>query len=262
MTQLRRQEQAQMRDYMESQECLMSFLAAALDDPHPTACGKCAVCLGHPLLPETCSVEQINQAIQYLRRSDQIIAPRKQWEPQALATYGFSGKIKDNLRAEQGRALSLWGDAGWGELVQQGKYRDNRFNDALVQGAFEMIQRWQPQPSPTWVTCVPSLNRPELVPNFAQRLAQMLGLPFVPVVRKVHPTQLQKTMSNSYQQAHNLDGAFAVDNWLGIKGAVFLVDDLVDSRWTFSVIAALLRCAGSGLVFPLALSVNSLEQAD
>ena len=262
LTQIRRQEQAQMRDYMESQECLMSFLAAALDDPHPTACGKCAVCLGHTLLPETCSLERINQAIQYLRRSDQIIAPRKQWVSQALAIYGFSGKIKDNLRAEEGRALSLWGDAGWGELVQQGKYRDNRFDDALVQGAFKMIQRWQPQLSPTWVTCVPSLNRPDLVPNFAQRLAQMLGLPFVPVVHKVHQTQLQKTMSNSYQQAHNLDGAFAVDSWLGMKGAVFLVDDLVDSRWTFTVIAALLRCAGSGLVFPLALSVNSLEQAD
>ena len=36
-----------------------------------------------------------------------------------------------------------------------------------------MIQRWQPQPFPTWVTCIPSLKRPELVPNFAQRLAQI-----------------------------------------------------------------------------------------
>lgn len=69
-------------------------------------------------------------------------------------------------------------------------------------------------------------------------------------------------MSNSYQQAHNLDGAFAIDTWSGMKGSVFLVDDLVDSRWTFTVIAALLRRAGSGLVFPLALSLNSLEQAD
>jgi len=262
LTQIRYQEQAQMRNYMESRKCLMAFLSAALDDPNPTACGKCAVCLGYPLLPETCSLKQINQAIQYLRRSDQVIEPRKQWVSQALPTYGFSGKIQDNLRAEEGRALSVWGDAGWGELVKQGKYRDNRFDDALVQGAFEMIQRWQPQPFPTWVTCVPSLNRPELVPNFAQRLAQMLGLLFVPVVRKVRPTQLQKTMRNSYQQAHNLDGAFAVDTWTGMKDSVFLVDDLVDSRWTFTVIAALLRRAGSGLVFPLALSLNSLEQAD
>ena len=46
--------------------------------------------------------------------------------------------------------------------------------------------------------------------------------------------------------------------WEGMSGAVFLVDDMVDSRWTFTVIAALLRRAGSGAVFPLALALNSL----
>ncbi|MBD2775685.1 RecQ family ATP-dependent DNA helicase [Iningainema tapete] len=262
LTQIRRQEQARMLEYMQSQQCLMAFLAAELDDPNPTACGKCAVCLGKTLLPETYSIELVNQAIQYLRRSDQIIEPRKQWASQAFPIYGFSGNIKSNLKAEEGRALSLWGDAGWGELVKQGKYRDNHFDDVLVQGAFEMIQRWQVQPSPTWVTCVPSLNRPELVPNFAQRLAEKLGLPFMPIVRKVRPNDLQKDMSNSYQQAHNLDGAFAVETWAGMSGSVFLVDDIVDSRWTFTVIAALLRRAGSGLVFPVALALNSFGNFD
>lgn len=138
-----------------------------------------------------------------------------------MPNYRFSGKIKPNLIAESGRALSLWGDAGWGELVKLGKYRDKNFNDVLVEGAFEMIQRWQPEPFPTWVTCVPSLNRPELVPNFAQKLADRLNLPFKPVIRKINPTRPQKEMNNSYQQAHNLDGAFAIDTWEGIKGTVF-----------------------------------------
>ncbi|GAB1544053.1 RecQ family ATP-dependent DNA helicase [Scytonema sp. NUACC21] len=262
LTQIRRQEQAQMLAYMQSQQCLMSFLAAELDDPNPTACGRCAVCMGQPLLPETYSIEVVNQAIQYLRRSDQIIEPRKTWVSQAFPTYGFSGKIKDNLRLEEGRALSLWGDSGWGELVKHGKYQNNYFDDKLVQGAFEMIQRWQPQPFPTWVTCVPSLNRPGLVPNFAQRLAEKLGIPFMPVVQKIRPTQLQKQMSNSYQQARNLDGAFAVHPWQGISGSVFLVDDMVNSRWTFTVIAALLRRAGSGAVFPVALALNTFSQGD
>ncbi len=262
LMQIRRQEQARMREYMESQQCLMTFLATELDDPNPTVCGKCAVCLGRPVLPETCSLERVNQAIQYLRRSYQIIEPRKQWASKALPFYRFSGIIKYNLRAEEGRALSILGDAGWGELVKQGKYRDNHFDDALVQGAFEMIQRWQPQPFPTWVTCVPSLTHPELVPNFAQRLADKLGLPFKPIVRKVRQNKQQKEMSNSYQQAHNLDGVFEVDTWRGRKKSVFLVDDTVNSRWTFTVIAALLRAAGSGQVFPLALAFNYLEQAD
>jgi len=200
----------------------------------------------------------VNQAIQYLRRCDRIIESRKRWPTQAFPTYHFSGNIQPNLIAESGRALSLWGDAGWGELVKLGKYQDNNFNDALVDGAFEMIQRWQPEPFPTWVTCVPSLNRPELVPNFAQKLAVRLNLPFQPVIRKIRQTPLQKEMNNSYQQAHNLDGAFAIDTGGGIKGTVFLVDDMVNSRWTFTVIAALLRQAGSGSVFPLALSLNSL----
>jgi len=262
LTQIRRQEQARMLEYTKSQECLMTFLATELDDPHPTACGKCAVCLNRPLLPETFSIELVNKAIQYLRRSDQIIEPRKKWPPQALPNYGFSGNIKNNLQSEPGRALSLWGDAGWGELVKQGKYQDNHFDDALVQGVIDMIQRWKPQPFPTWVTCVPSLNRPELVPNFARQLAEKLGLPFMPIVQKVHKTELQKKMNNSYQQAHNLDGAFGIDSWKGMSGSVFLVDDIVDSRWTFTVIAALLRRANSGVVFPVALALNSFGQGD
>jgi len=259
LTEIRRQEQDKMREYMgEKQQCLMAFLAKELDDPNPTKCGKCAVCLGKPLLPEIPSLEMVNQAIQYLRRCDRIIEPRKRWPTQAFPIYHFSGNIQPSLIAESGRALSLWGDAGWGELVKLGKYRDNNFNDALVEGAFEMIQRWQPEPFPTWVTCVPSLNRPELVPNFAQKLAVRLNLPFQPVIRKIRQTPRQKEMNNSYQQAHNLDGALAIDTWEGIKGTVLLVDDMVNSRWTFTVIVALLRQGGSGSVFPLALSLNSL----
>lgn len=258
LTQIRRHEQDKMREYLsENQQCLMAFLATELDDPNPTNCGKCAVCLGKPLLPETASLEMVNRAIQYLKRCDRPIEPRKRWPTQAFPIYGFSGNIKPNLRAEPGRALSLWGDAGWGELVKLGKYRDSNFSDALVEGAFEMIQGWQPEPFPTWVTCVPSLNHPDLVPNFARKLADRLNLPFKPAVRKIRATPPQKEMNNSYQQAHNLDDSFAIGPWKGITGTVFLVDDTVDSRWTFTVIAALLRQAGSGQVFPLALSLNS-----
>lgn len=43
---------------------------------------------------------------------------------------------------------------------------------------------------------------------------------------------------------------------------MFLIDDMVDSGWTFTVIAALLRQAGIDRVFPLALALNSLNSAD
>jgi ATP-dependent DNA helicase RecQ len=258
---IRQQEQTRMMDYAQSQECLMVFLSEELDDPNSTPCCRCAICLGKPLLPVTYSSALALEAIQFLRRSDLIVKPREKW-PSGTSINGWNGNIRQELRAETGRALSLWGDEGWGKLVKEGKYKDKSFDDELVKGAAEMVQRWQPQPYPTWVTCVPSLNRLDLVPNFAQRLAQQLGLPFFPSVQKIRSTKLQKQMKNSYQQAHNLENAFEISPWSGMDGPVFLVDDMVDSRWTFTVIAALLRQAGSGPVFPLALALNSPRQGE
>lgn len=260
ITNIRYQEQAQMKNYMNSQECLMMFLAKALDDFSVKKCGKCAVCLGKPLLSETCSFEKINSAITFLKKSSQIIEPRKQWAlKDALSNYNFSGNIKADLKIEKGRALCLWGDDGWGKLVKKGKYQDGYFDDNLVTGIYDMIQVWQPQSFPTWITCVPSLKRTNLVPNFAQRLADKLGLPFLPVVEKIKENKPQKTMSNSYQQAHNLDGVFQINHDIIKQEPVFLIDDFVDSRWTFTIIGALLRQAGTGKVFPIALALNSLS---
>ena len=259
LNEIRHQEQDRMLDYMHSQECLMQFLRKELDDPNPSPCGKCAICLGKPLLPGNVSSKFVTEAVQFLRTREQIIETRKVWPKNALLTYNLTGKISKDLQAEIGRSLSIWNDAGWGQLVEKGKYTYNHFEDSLVQATYDMIQRWQPQPFPTWVTCIPSLTHPELVPNFAQRLAKKLGLPFVPCIIKIRQASLQKDMTNSYQQAHNLDGAFKVYNWEGIRGNVFLVDDIVNSRWTFTVVAALLRNAGSGKVFPLALAINRFK---
>jgi ATP-dependent DNA helicase RecQ len=70
----------------------------------------------------------------------------------------------------------------------------------------------------------------------------------------VRETNPQKEMQNSFQQSHNLALTFAVNRALVSSGPVLLVDDMVDSRWTFTVIAALLREAGSGPVYPFALA--------
>ena len=119
-----------------------------------------------------------------------------------------------------------------------------------------ILKRWRPEPKPAWVTCVPSLKHPALVPGFAKRLADRLKLPFKEVVSKVKENQPQKIQNNSFYQCRNLDGAFGLKN--GIPNTpVLLVDDMVDSRWTMTVIAALLRQAGSGPVFPVALASTS-----
>jgi ATP-dependent DNA helicase RecQ len=58
---------------------------------------------------------------------------------------------------------------------------------------------------------------------------------------------------NRFHQCRNLDGVFQVAEEVP-SGAVLLVDDVIDSGWTVTVLAALLRRAGSGPVFPVALA--------
>jgi ATP-dependent DNA helicase RecQ len=151
-------------------------------------------------------------------------------------------------------ALSIWGDAGWGTAIKAGKYDEGRFSDDLVQACVEMIRRWNPQPAPVWVTCIPSRRHPLLMPDFAERLARALGLRFVDVLRKTDERPEQKSMANSTQQARNLDGALEIIMEPLPHGSVFLVDDLINSHWTMTVAGWLLRTHGSGAVFPIALS--------
>ncbi|MBA2712548.1 MAG: ATP-dependent DNA helicase RecG, partial [Rubrobacteraceae bacterium] len=258
ITSLRHREQARMREYMQSRECLMFFLARELDDPEPTPCGCCAVCRGEPPLPEAYSSTFATEAAEFLRRTHQTIEPRKQWQGDALMAHGWRGNIPINLRTQEGRALCLWGDGGWGESARRDKYGIGRFSDELVVATIEMVrERWRPQPSPTWVTCIPSLERPDLVPDLAERVASLLKLPFIQCVRKKFPTEPQQSMENSYQQAHNLENVFEIETREVRTGPVLLVDDMVDSRWTFTVVAAHLLEQGSGPVFPLALAMTT-----
>ena len=259
ITAIRREEQAQMQAYMTHQGCLMQFLAQALDDPNPQACGRCKNCNPDLLLPEGYNDALANRAALFLKRSYQPIEPRKKWPAANIfAHYPFgSANIPAELQVAEGRALSLWRDAGWGQLVASGRYETDHFADELVTACAEMIAQWQPDPAPKWVTCIPSQRHPDLVPDFARRLADALHLRFVPCITKVRDNQQQKFMENSYQQAKNLDGVFQVNLEPKAWSPCLLVDDMVDSRWTFTVGAALLRQAGVVAVHPLALALNS-----
>jgi ATP-dependent DNA helicase RecQ len=171
-----------------------------------------------------------------------------------LAQYGVRGRIPETLRAQPGKALCMWGDAGWGGLVRRGKYRERRFADELVDACVALLRQWNPRPFPEWVTAVPSLRHPHLVPDFAARLAEALRLPWRMVLIRTEARPEQKTMANSIQQANNVDGSLAIEQAAVPDAPLLLVDDMVDSRWTLTVSAWLLRRHGSGVVWPLALS--------
>ena len=260
ITNIRREEQQQMRDYMAHSDCLMSFLQSALDDPSPGDCGRCGNCSSEMLLDETYDDDLANQARLFERRNYPPIFPRKRWPSINMYTQSPSNRswIPFDQQTRKGRALCVWRDAGWGQLVARGKYETNGFSDELVIACKEMLEYWSPDPAPKWVTCVPSLDRPNLMPDFASRLAKMLELPFVPCVKKIKKNQPQKEMENDFKQLENLKGVFTItDQSLG--GECLLVDDMVGSRWTFTVVAALLRQAGCSAVYPMALALNSLK---
>jgi ATP-dependent DNA helicase RecQ len=101
---------------------------------------------------------------------------------------------------------------------------------------------------------VPSLRHPQLVTDFAGRVAAQLELPFAMVLERTQDRPEQKTLANSTQQARNVDGALARNAVPMPAGPVILLDDLVASRWTLTVAAWLLRRGGSGTVWPAALS--------
>jgi ATP-dependent DNA helicase RecQ len=254
LTNLRRLEQRQMRAYVDLPAGHMEFLLRALDskptDHSPSASAA---------LPATADEQLVRAAIAFLRRTSLPIEPRKRWPTGGMPQFQLSGLIDLAYQAQAGRALCVWGDAGWGGLVRQGKYHDQHLADELVQACARLVGEWNPEPAPAWVTCVPSLRHPDLVPDFARRLAITLGLPFRAVLRKTSQRPEQKTMANGTQQARNLDGSLAVDSQALPPGPVLLIDDIVDSRWTMTVCAWLLRSHGSGDVWPLALALTGYD---
>ena len=256
LTDLRRVEQKQMQRYVQLADGHMAYLIEALDGD-ASAVQKPTL----PALSAEIDPALARDAVAFLRRTSLPIEPRKKWPTGGMAQFGVtnSSNIPPELQAQPGKVLCVWGDAGWGKLVSAGKYRDSNFSDELVQACVKLVREWGPKPPPTWVTAVPSLRHPRLVPDFARKLADALGLPFEMVLVKTDARPEQKTMANSVQQARNIDDSINVTAGRVPPGPVLLVDDMVDSKWTITVASCLLLKRGSGPVWPLALAQTGHE---
>ncbi|HEB85721.1 MAG TPA: RecQ family ATP-dependent DNA helicase [Gammaproteobacteria bacterium] len=256
LTQQRELEWQEVQDYIDSDGCLMAYLRNALDDPETNKCGRCSVCMGEPVVSIEVDRDLAIAASHFLKHAEMPFRPKKQVASGAFQEYGFPYNLPSELQSSEGRILSRWGDAGWGGLVADDKHAGH-FRDELLEAVAEMIeQRWQFDPAPQWVTCVPSINHPVLVPDFAQRLAVRLGLPFADAIHKIVNNEPQKNQQNRFHQCRNLDGVFEISENIP-ETAVLLVDDVIDSGWTVTVLAALLRRAGSRAVYPVALASTS-----
>jgi ATP-dependent DNA helicase RecQ len=254
LTTLRHHEQEEMRKYVRLAEGHMEFLLQALDG-NPGSFKPPKVLP----LPTTVDARLVRDADTFLRRTCLPLELRKLWPNDGLPLMKVKGRIPADRQAQAGKLLCVYEDAGWGPLVREGKYKDGHFADDLVSACSTLVRQWAPSPAPEWVTCIPSRRHPYLVPDFARRLAAALNLPFNPLLEKTDDRPPQKEMKNSSQQARNIDGSLAVCGTVP-TGPVLLVDDMVDSRWTLTVAAFLLRSHGSGEVHPLALASTNNAQ--
>jgi ATP-dependent DNA helicase RecQ len=249
VTALRRAEQEAMRSYAASDGCRMELLRRELDDPDAARCGRCDNCTDtHWTMALDPALVRAARA--HLRSAVLVIEPRRKWPPGVGSR--SNKKVDAAALVEPGRALGIENDGGWGSAVRRARDDATLLPDDVVTAAADLIRRWAPDAAPTWVTCVPSARAP-LVADAARRLADALGLEFRSVVRRTRDAPPQREMENSTQQARNVLGAFTVGSPVP-SGPVLLVDDLVDSRWTFTAVGALLRDAGSGPVLPFAFA--------
>ncbi len=174
----------------------------------------------------------------FLRRRPLHIDPKKQG-------------IKADERHEVGRVLCRWGDAGWAPLVERG-VEAGRFDDELVGAVFQLLAEWRPDPDPEWVTAVPSA-RGDLVSDFAARLADEIGLPYVDTLIRIDDRPPQKSLQNSHHQKENVRGVFSVIRKPPATPGL-VIDDLYDSGWTLTEVASMLRRAGAGPIYPVCLA--------
>lgn len=234
--------------------CLMASLRSALDDPESEPCGRCGFCLatGDPV---TLDAGVVRAAVEFLRRIDVTIDPRKQW---ARGLDEPKGNFKPDQRAEPGRALSRVGDAGWWPAVEQ-TLAEGEVGEELVQGIAGALKRWPWDRRPTWVTWIPSRHHDAVLRAVAEELARLGKLSVCPVLTWTEVRPEQHLQQNSAHRLANVWGALEVDA-TGEAGAaissgpVLLLDDFYDTGWTMTVAAEALRRAGAPAVLPFVLA--------
>ncbi len=256
VTMERRLEQQAMVDYFHTTGCRMKYIANLLDDPVADDCGICDNCTGtgaETTTAQELSVELIAAAERFLRTRPIEFGAKKMYLD--LETGGRK-RIPAGELSENGRVVSLWGDAGWGQLVRDAKTSGTSFDDRLIDALAELVEAWAPDPAPEWIASVPSTRHPRLVADVADRLADRLGLPHHPVVERVVDRPEQREQQNSAHQQANVAGVFDVAD-RPPSSPCLLVDDTVDSGWTMTEVGRLLRRNGVPVVYPVALASST-----
>ncbi|MDS0223469.1 RecQ family ATP-dependent DNA helicase [Haloarcula sp. S1AR25-5A] len=250
ITELRRQELAQIQAFVETDACLTKFIDDALDGTMDGPCGQCANCVGE-LLPTTIQdAGLITAAEDHYRAESWDTIDARYYMP---SRKGGRSKIADHRKPEDGRVLCEYGAPGLGETVREEHESEAPYSDTVVSAAVQHLRtEWDPEPAPAWVTAVPAYDGSNRVETLAQAIAYRLDLPYETALRKVEPTNPQQELANSYQKRWNVEGVFEATDAVR-SGPGLLVDATVNSRWTLMEAGMTLRDADSGPIYPFAL---------
>ncbi len=248
-------EQQAMLDYQDTAECRMVFLRSQLDDPelrNGERCGRCDNCTGRRR-DATVSESAAESIRAQLIRPGVEITPRKQW-PSGLGRLGLTliGRITDG--PQPGRVIGRLTDLGWGARLRGLlDAPDQSIPDDVVRAAVDVLAAWEWVNRPTAVLGLDSTTHPLLIGSLVQRLGQLGRLTNLGTLR-YSPQRRPVTAANSAYRVAALVNSWETPDLGEIIGPVLLVDDVIDTGWTITMAARVLRSAGADEVLPFAVA--------
>ena len=254
----RRREQQAMLDYQDTQDCRMAFLRRQLDDPElddGDRCGRCDNCTGERYSGDV-DARALDVTTEQLSRPGVEVTPRKQW-PSGMKKLGLdlSGRIDDGPAV--GRVIGRLTDLGWGGRLRRILDEpDGEVPDDVVRAAVDVLAAWDWETRPTAVIGLDSATRPVLIGSLRARLAALGRLTDLGTLRYA-PEHRPVRAANSAYRVAALCGSWESPDSAAIgaaAGPVLLVDDLIDTGWTLTMAARVLRQAGAPEVLPFALA--------
>jgi ATP-dependent DNA helicase RecQ len=263
----RAREQQAMLAYQATGQCRMEYLRRELDDSEAVPCGRCDNCTGRPWSQEVPRAGA-DAARERLARPGVAVEPRKMWPTgmKDLGIDGASGKIGATRLAEPGRALGRLTDVGWGGTLRallSDQTPDGPVTDQLADALVKVLASWNWAQRPASVVTMPSRSRQALITSLGQRISAIGRLPYLGALGYASADGPGGRRHNSAQRLGSLWRALIVPDELreALKandaGPVLLIDDQIDTGWTMTVAAMLLRDAGAPGVLPLALAVTT-----
>jgi ATP-dependent DNA helicase RecQ len=266
----RLREQQSMLGYQATDGCRMEYLRRELDDLAAIRCGRCDNCTGRRWdtgIPG----EGAEAARQRLLRPGVEAEPRRMW-PAGMKDLGIpeaSGKIPERLAAERGRALGRLTDVGWGSTLRTLLARetpDGPVTEQITDAVVKVLAAWDWDRRPTGVVTLPSRTRPVLINSLGQRIARIGRLSYLGQLEYAGQDGAGPRRHNSAQRLRSVWQALTVPDGLRDAltgngahpvGPVLVIDDRIETGWTMTVAAKLLREAGAPAVLPLALAVTT-----